>query len=52
MQDLHEKHMAIMSPESLMSVRLVLLEKQDGKISTKNRKKEIQSVENVCRTLV
>jgi hypothetical protein len=43
-----EKHMVIRLPASLMSVKLFHLEKKGRKISTKNGKEKVQSVENTC----
>jgi hypothetical protein len=48
MLGLLEKHMVMKLPANLMSVKLVQLEKQGRKISTKNVKEEVQSVENAC----
>jgi hypothetical protein len=47
-QGLLEKHMVMRLSLSLMSVKVVQMEKQARKTSTKNRKKEFKSVENIC----
>jgi hypothetical protein len=48
MQGLLDKHMVMKLPANLISVKLVQLEKQGRKISTKNGKEEVQSVKNSC----
>jgi hypothetical protein len=45
---LTERHMAMKLPANLMPVKLVQLQKQGRKTSTKNGKEEVQSLENAC----
>jgi hypothetical protein len=48
MQGLLESHMVMRLPSSLMSLKLDQSEKQGRKTSTKKRKEEVQSMENIC----
>jgi hypothetical protein len=48
MLGLLERHKVMKLPANLMSVKLVQLQKQGRKTSTKSGKEEVQSVENTC----
>jgi hypothetical protein len=48
MLGLLERHRAMKLPANLMSVKLVKLQNQGRKTSTKSGKEEVQSVENAC----